>query len=324
MVGTLETFVRAAMYVLALVLAGIVIRVVTERVRILKRPARIGFRFLNLFVIWVVLPIVVFVSIARYSSQQILGFGNAFLLAFIGLGVCFVLSVAVSHVAKHDKKTTVALTLNSAFMNVTYLGFPIVYALVGIGGLGPAALYAMGIGIPHLILGIMLVSSVAKKRVTPGFLLEKVVTFPAAFALIVAMLFVGFGAAVPDVVRNTFDFHLAKPFFALMLLVVGYQMLLVSPRKYVRALATVGTLRFLVCPLVTYLTIVVLGLSIGGPQPDLTPKPALILAAMPPAMFNVILAYNYKLDLKLYGALVFYLTLVSLLIVLPILSFFIL
>lgn len=301
-------------------LTGVAIRVVSERVNVLKRPTKICFRYLNIFVLWVALPIVVFVSIARYTFPQILGFGNAFLLAFIGLGVCFVFTVILSHVAKHDRKDTVALTLNSAFMNVTYLGFPVVYALVGSGGLGPAALYAMGIGIPHLILGIMLVSSVAKKRITPRFLLEKVVTFPAAFALIVALLFVGFGAFLPTVVQNTFDVHLAKPFFALMLVVVGYQMLIVNPRKYLGFLAKVGTIRFLICPLVTYIVIMILGLNIAT---DLTPRPALIQAAMPPAIFNMILAYNYKLDLKLYGAVIFYLTLISLFIVLPILSFLI-
>ncbi len=304
----------------SLVLIGIGARVVTERVKILTRPARVGFRFLNAFVLWVVLPIVVFISIARYSFIEIIGFGNALVLAFAGIGVCFVSSVAISHVAKDDRKTTVAIAMNSAFMNVTYLGLPIVYALVGAGGLGPASLYAMAVGVPHLIFGVMLASSAAKKRVTPGSVLEKVVTFPAAFALIVAMLFVGFGAYLPTVVRSTFDIHLAKPFFALMLLVVGYQMPLVRPRKYVAALTTVGALRFLVCPLVTYVMILALGLRVGA---DLTPRPALILAAMPPAVFNMFLAHNYKLDVKLYGAIVFYLTLVSLFIVMPVLFFLI-
>ncbi|MDI6884044.1 MAG: AEC family transporter [Hadesarchaea archaeon] len=317
---TLETFLRPAIYVFSLVLLGIAIRVITNRIKILARPAKIGFRFLNVFVLWVVLPIVIFISIARYNLTQILGFGNALVLAFIGMGVCFVSAVALSHLVKDDRKTTIAITMNSAFMNVTYLGFPIVFALVGGGGLGPAALFAMGIGIPHLIFGVMLASSAAKKRVTLGFVVENVVTFPAAFALIVALLFVGFGAAIPDVARNTFDIHLAQPFFALMLLLVGYQMPLVSPRKYAGALATVGALRFLVCPLVTYLTILVLGLSVGT---DITPKPAMIQAIMPPAVFNMILAYNYKLDLKLYGALVFYPTLVSLFIALPVLYFLI-
>ena len=330
---TLETFLRPALYVFSLVLLGKGARIVTGRIKILARPARIGFRFLNVFVLWVVLPVVVFVSIARYSFGEILGFGNALVLAFVGMGVCFVSAVALSHVAKDDRKTTVAIALNSAFMNVAYLGLPLVYALTAhapprpeLGptwGLGPATLFAMGIGIPHLILGVTLASSAAKKRVTPGFVLENVITFPAAFALIVAMLFVGFGATVPRVVIGTFDSILAIPFFALMLLLVGYQMPLVSPRKYVGELATVGALRFLVCPIVTYVMILMLGLHIGGPQPDLTPKPALIQSIMPPAVFNIILAHNYKLDVKLYGAIVFYLTLVSLFIVMPVVFFLI-
>jgi hypothetical protein len=202
-------------------------------------------------------------------------------------------------------------------MNVTYLGLPVVYALLGSGGLGPASLYAMGIGIPHLVFGIMLASSAAKKRVTLGSLIETVVTFPAAFALIVALLFVGFGAPLPDVVRDFFDANLAKIFFALMLLVVGYQMVIIKPRKYAGLLTTVGAIRFLICPLVTYIGILALGLKMS----DLTPMPALIQAAMPPAIFNMILAYNYNLDRKLYGALIFYLTLISLFVVLPLLFF---
>ena len=318
----LETFLGAAIYILALVFAGVAIRVAGERVKVLKRPMDACFRSLNVFVVWAVLPLVVFFSIARYSLPEILGFGNAILLAFVGLGVCFVSSVMISYVAKDDRKTTVAITMNSAFMNVTYLGFPVVYALLGSGGLGPAALYAMGIGILNLVFGIMLVSSAAKKRLTPGFLIENVVTFPAAFMLIVALLFVGFGAPLPNVVLDFFDVHLAKLFFALMLLVVGYQMIIVRPRKYAGFLTTVGAIRFVICPLVTYLGILALGLQVSGPMPDLTPKPALILSVMPPAIFNLFLAYNYKLDRKLYGALIFYLTLVSLFIVLPVLLLF--
>jgi len=42
---------------------------------------------------------------------------------------------------------------------------------------------------------------------------------------------------------------------------------------------------------------------------------------MPPAIFNIILAYNFKLDLKLYGAMVFYSTFVSLFVALPIMIY---
>jgi hypothetical protein len=317
---TLEKLFSAVIYVLPLVLAGVGIRIISERVNAIKRPTKLLFRYFNWLVIWVVLPLVVFVSIARNTPTQILGFGNALVLAFIGLGVCFGSSVLVCHLVGDDRKTTVAITLNSSFMNVTYLGLPVVYALLGGDGLGPASLYAVGIGIPHLILGIMLASSVAKKHLSIRSLIADVVIFPATFALIVALLFVVFGAPLPVVVRDFFDIHLAGLFFAIMLVVVGYQMVIVRPRKYAELLTTVGAIRFLICPLVTYVGILALGLKMTAPTPTaLTPKPALIQAVMPPGIFNLILAYNYNLDRELYGALVFYLTLISLFIVLPIL-----
>ena len=313
---TLETFFNAALYVFSLVLIGVAIRIIAQRSELLERITKVGFRFLNFLAIWVMLPIVVFVSISRYSLNEILSFGNAFVLAFLGLGVCFVSSVAISRFSGDNRKTIVAVALNSSFQNVTFLGFPVVYALLGAGGLGPAALYAIGISVPNLILGVILVSSVTKKRTTFGSVLYSAVTFPASFALIVALLFVAFGAFLPTIVRSIFDVYLAKPFFALMLLLVGYQMQIVNPGKYIKDLTMVGTIRFIVGPLITYLAIAMIGLNF---QTDLTPKPSMIQSIMPPAMFNLILAWNYKLDLKMYGALIFYTTLVSLFIVLPIL-----
>jgi len=297
-------------------MAGIVI----QYIGILRPITRPAFRLLNVGILWVMLPTVVFVSIARYSLDQILGFGNAAVFAVMGLGVCFVWSVALSHLMRHDRKTTIAVALNSSFMNCTYLGLPMVYALVGIDGLGPASLYAVSIGIPHLVLGVALASSASKRAVSPRFVLKNVFIFPATVALITALLFVGFQAYLWDVARDTFDVYLAKPFFALMLLFVGYHMPLVNPRKYVSKLVTVGTIKFLVCPLVVFAIIGMAGLSVAT---DISPKPSLIQAMMPPAVFNFFLAYNFKLDLKLYGAMVFYPTLFSLFVALPLMIHFI-
>ena len=309
-------YLTPALYALGLIIAGVIIR----HIRILDPLTKPAFRLLNVAILWVMLPTVVFVSIARYSLDKILGFGNAAVFAFVGLGVCFVLAVGLSILMRHDRKTTIAVTLNSAFMNVTYLGLPLVYAMVGIEGLGPASLYAVAIGVPHLILGVALAASAGKRRVTLRFVLENVLVFPATIALITALLFVGFHAHLWDPVKNTFDMHLAKPFFALMLLFVGYQMPPVGPRKYASHLATVGAIRLLVCPLVTFALIGMAGLSIAT---DISPKPSLIQSMMPPAVFNIFLAYNFKLDLKLYGAMVFYLTLISLFVALPLVIYFI-
>lgn len=309
------SYLVPAVYAMTLIIAGVIIK----QKRILEPLTKPAFRILNIAILWVMLPTVVFVSLARWGSwSKISEFGYAAILAFSSLGVCFVLAVTLSTLMRHDRKTTVAVTLNSAFMNVTYLGLPLVYAMVGVSGLGPASLYAVAIGIPHLALGVALASAAVKRRVSAHFVLENVLVFPATIALIMALLFIGFEVQLPDVVQNTFDVYLAKPFFALMLLFVGYQMPIVNPRKYASKLMTVGVIRFLVCPLVVYALIAILGLSIAK---GLSPKPALIQSIMPPAVFNIFLAYNFKLDLKLYGAMVFYLTLISLFVVLPIMIF---
>jgi hypothetical protein len=316
-----ESYLAPAIYALTLIIAGVIIK----HIKILQPFAKPAFRVLNVVILWVILPTVVFISLARWGSWgNISKFGNAAIFAFAALGVCFALAVAVSILMRHDRKTTIAVALNSGFMNVTYLGLPLIYAMVGVSGLGPASLYAVAIGIPHLALGVMYASAAKKKRVSARRVVENVLVFPATIALITALLFLSFEAHLPDVMRNTFDFYLAKPFFALMLLFVGYQMPIVNPRKYASKLMSVGVIRFLVSPLVTYALIMLLGLTIAGPGPEnLAAKPALILSVMPPAVFNIFLAHKFKLDLKLYGAMVFYLTLISLFVVLPLMIHFV-
>jgi len=301
-----ESYLTAVAPAVALIAGGIAL----QRVRFLK-PV---FRLLNLAAIWVILPSVVFVSVGRYTLRQISHFKHVMVLALLGLGFCFVLASALAIASRASRSRSFALVLNSAFMNVSYLGLPLVYALVGAEGLGPASLYAVTIGVPHLVFGVAFASSLKRRRMSLTSLLVRVVTFPAVFAVLLAMLFVSLKAPLPPGAQNWFNAYLSKPFFALMLLLVGYQTPLVSPLRYARELIAVSVFRLVLCPLVTYFCIGALGLSIAE---DISPKPALIQSVMPPAVFNVILAETYGLDLKLHGTLVLYPTLISVFIALP-------
>ncbi|MCS7131696.1 MAG: AEC family transporter, partial [Hadesarchaea archaeon] len=166
----------------------------------------------------------------------------------------------------------------------------------------------------HLIFGTALASAAAKKRVSARSILESLLTFPPAFALIVALLFVGFKAYPPDEMMEMLD-YIASPSLVLMLLLVGYQMPLVDPRKHLRDLTTVGLIRLVMCPLVTYVFIGLLDPS------EIARKSIMIQAAMPPAIFNMILANTFKLDVRHYGVVVFYLTLTSMLVTVPIIGY---
>lgn len=265
----------------------------------------------------VVLPLVVFFSIAKHPPSTIIGFSNALVIGFLVSSICFILAVAISTRSHDSRETAVAFSLNSGYMNVTYLGFPAVYAVFGSAALGPATLYAMGVGVPNLLLGTALLTLLSNRRISGRSLALSVISFPAVFALIAALLFVAFSAPIPSLLYEPFDHFVAPVFFALMLLLAGFQITLVSPRKYWEELISVGVIRFLLSPAIAYALILALGLSFTT---DMSPKPALLQSAMPPAIFNLILAHNFKQNTKLYGALVFYLTLVFLFGVLPVIS----
>jgi len=299
------------------VFAGIGCNLLARAKPKLRRPVAKFFRFLHVYAIAVILPSVVFISVAKYSLSDVVGFSNAFVLGFLVMGICFVTAVGISKRVKDNRETTIALALNAGFMNVTYLGFPATYAVLGAKSLGPAALYAMAVGITHIILGTVLMTLASKRKVSAKPLVMSVITFPAVFALLAALLFVVFSAPLPSFIYQPFDSYVAPAFFALMLLLVGYQINLVSPRRYRDELISVGAFRFIISPILTYIFIIALGLNISS---DLSPKPALLLSAMPPAVFNLILAHNFKRDTRIYGAMVFYLTMVFLLLVLPVMS----
>ena len=302
---TLETYLVTSAISLALISIGI-----SAQSFGISKPI---FYVINKLVLWVMLPAVVFSSIAWQSLDQILGLAKVIALAFVGFGICFFLAIAASHKMYVSRKIGAAVTMNSAFMNVTYLGLPVVYAVFGtFEAMAAASMYAMIIGVLHLTLGVAFVTSSTGKKVSGHAIAYGVLTFPAAFVLIIALLFVGLGGRPPAELITPLN-YLAKPSFALMLLLVGYQMPLVNPRKYTSALTVTGIIRLLICPIVTYACIILFGLGVTGT----VSRTVMVMAAMPPAVFNVYLAHNFKLDLKLYGTIVLYLTFVSLFLVLP-------
>lgn len=296
-----------------LVLVPLGIGIVARRLKLLK-PA---FRIVYLLVLWAVLPALVFGVVAIERPFGIFTLSSAAILACIGLGTTSALSATITYLARMNREKSIAVFLNASFMNYTFLGLAVVYSVIGIEGLGAASIYAVAMGVIHLSVGVALAAGGSrKKKVKVRTVILSILTFPAAFALIVALLFVGFDAAIPHWEQakeavGTF----VTPAVILMTLTAGYQMPLVDPRKYLSSITIVGTVRLIACPLATHMAALLLGFAgeIAGSS--------LLLSCMPPGVFNIILAERFGLDLKLYGASIFYLTVLSLFVVVPVLVF---
>lgn len=304
------------LYVLAFVFFGLFVKILA-RGRKIEKPVEHFFESVNVFAIWAILPSIAFVSIIKLETGETMSFLAALLVGMFCSSVCLLLSLLTSFLRKENKEKILAISLNSGFMNVAYLGLPAVYAVLGSDYLAPAVAFALGVSILHVFIGTLLCNMLTGRgsRIPP--LLARVFSFPAVFATIIAFIMVFFNASVPEHVIEFFDFYLSPVFLALMLLFTGYLLNAASPRNHLRDLSRVGLFRFLIGPLVTSLVVSFLGLDFKS---ALTPKAALLLSAMPPGTFNLILAKNFKLDVEYYGALMFYTTLIFVFLVLPLFS----
>lgn len=269
------------------------------------------FKGVYAFVLWIILPALVFGSVAIRRPDAIYAFGSPAALALIGLSATSAIAAILTYIMRTGKEKSIAILLNASFMNYTFLGLAIVYVVTGIQGVGVASIYAVTMGILHLTLGVMLSASSSESKPSFKLILLGIITFPAAFALIVALLFIGFDVGWPIQIQAWVD-TFADLSVPIMLLAAGYHIPLVNPRRYLSTISLVGIIRLLICPLVTYGAIIILGVgeTIAGAT--------LLLSAMPPGVYNIILAENFNLNKELYGSIVFYLTLISLFISVPI------
>lgn len=279
------------------------------------------FRILRAIVIWIVFPVLIFGSIAVLTITKLFAMASSAVLACLALGVSAALSAMVVYWGKMGRREGASVLLNSTFMNYTFLGLAMVYAVTrSVEGLAAASIFAVTAGVIHLTIGFALTASMSPQgRVNVRSITYSFLTFPPAFALIVAMLFVGFGASPPggyEGLKQAVDVF-AGPGVIAMSLVAGSQMLFSSPRKHLRRIASIGAIRLVACPLAIYGFIALMDVR------EIVAYTALIEATMPPGVFNLILAQKFDLDMELYGPPVLYLTILSLFVALPLLIYFV-
>lgn len=275
------------------------------------------FEGLYKLVVILILPALVFGAVAVQRPAGILSLGGITTLALIGLGATSIASVLGTRLLGMGREQSTEIFINATFMNYTFLGLAVVQSIIGTNGLAHASIYAVTVGILHLTIGMVLTKSSAGKKVKPTEILHDILSFPAAFALIIALSFVALKAGVPywELARSGMDNYANLASF-LMVLAAGYKIKISHLKKYLSAILGIGFIRLFLCPLVTYIAIEVFLIpwNIG--------RVALILSIMPPGVFNIILAERFDLNREAYGSIVFYLTLISLFVALPLLLHF--
>lgn len=249
---------------------------------------------LNAFVIYVSLPAVILRLVPRLSFRSELAV--LVLVPWVLLVLSVPLVLAMSRVFRFRPGVVAALLLSAPLGNTSFLGFPLVSALLGEGALGFAALYdQLGSFLTLATYGLLVVARYsAAEGSTMRAILRKLATFPPFLALVVSLVPLPHPVAFDEVLE-----HIGATLTPVAMFAVGLRAKLRPPPE--RAALALGlTVKMLVAPIVAWTLCRALGAS-GNVL-----KVAVLEAGMPPMISAAALSMLYGFAPELSAALVSY------------------
>lgn len=199
------------------------------------------------------------------------------------------------------RATIGALIITSGLGNTSFVGFPVLDALLGPPGVQIGVLIdQLGSFCALSTLGLWLAARYSGRALSPRDMLRRVMGFPPLIAILVAIAWSSFGAPGHAATRPLLE-KLAATLAPLAVLSVGVQLnfRLTALRRYWEALSWGLSLRLLALPACTAVLLIG-GCSLRG----LIPHATVLEIAMPPMITASVVAAQFKLDEELTSLLV--------------------
>lgn len=266
----------------------------------------------------ITLPATIFLSISGTFSQGILK--DSLIIAILTFTIhssCILISLAYTKFLKIPEKDRGIWVFVSTFSNNGFMGFPIVYAILGKEGLFLAS-------ISNMVFNI-LIFSIGIKIITIGYESGKNISFKKLFmnnnniAIVLGIIFLITQTNIPQPIFNSLN-HLGNVTTPLSMILVG---LSISNSKIQEMfndykLYILSAVRLLIMP---FLAIAVMKLIPFG-STNLVPKVMAIVLAMPAPSVTVIIAEQYNGNKELAAKVIFLTSVVSI-VTIPIVLMFI-
>jgi predicted permease len=200
--------------------------------------------------------------------------------------------------------------LSTTFMNAGNFGLPFTDFTLGSEGLAWASIFFVTSMLTMNSVGIYIATAGAYP---PADALRKLITFPAIYAIPLALVIRGMNIDIPLPILRPLEL-LSDATVPTMLLLLGMQIASNGFPKQKALLAVSTSLRLLLSPLTAWLLALILGLT------GVARSAALIEAAMPTAVFTAVLAYEFDLDPSFASSAIFATTLLSPLTLTPLIA----
>ncbi len=255
---------------------------------------------LNLLVIYVLLPILTFRVLYQADLKGL------FLLPALGMAGFFIIlgiSFIIGRSLKLPPKIMGGFVLTSTIPNTGYLGYPLMLALFGEEGLAAAILVNVAFMLFTPTAGNYIATCYGGTCPTKKALLKEVILYPLFLAFVAGALFNLLAIPIPNFLLSVIT-SVGDTTIPLILIAIGV-LLRLEPPKHLKELALIGASRFLIAPIVG------LALVYFFPVSPLFKAVLVLELSMPPAIANIALAVDRKLDLDFTEEAIFVLTLVS-------------
>lgn len=208
------------------------------------------------------------------------------------------LSWAICRKQHMPGKVTGAVMLAAAFPNATYLGLPVLEAVLGPSGRSVAIQYDLFACTPLLLTVGMSVAQYYGSHATPVHPAMTILKTPPLLAAICAVILNLSGAPLPDVIQNGLGL-MGGAVSPLMLIALGLSLRWDTLRfTYAWPILIIAIIQLILMPIWVLLAAQLFGLS-GN-----TLAGVVLEAAMPSMVLGIVICDRYRLDTSLYAAAV--------------------
>jgi malate permease and related proteins len=258
---------------------------------------------LNAFVIYISLPALIFEQIPTLLNHTHLGLEVLLpiSMAWLLFALSYIVFSRLGAKLHWSRKSIGALTLTAGLANTSFVGFPLLEALIGPEALPIGILVDQpGSFLVVSTLGILVAASYSGRAVKSAEIAKRIVLFPPFLALVLAAIWSAVGTPAEGLLAPCFT-KLASTLVPLALFAVGFQLEArhdVIRRRW-RELAWGLGFKLAVAPIVFALFYLVVFQQAG-----LAARVTLLESAMAPMITSAVVAADFDLDIEIANLMV--------------------
>lgn len=240
----------------------------------------------NKFLFYVALPIFLLGSFSDFNRSDVKDLIPYILVNILIISVLYVTYYVVINRTKLDKKD-VASTITPSFVgNSIYFGFPVLTTVLGSEYIPYGVIYVSFVTTVDF-LGMFLTSKLTGKSFDAKKQLQKFIKTPLLIASFIGFIFMLTNVALPQIVLDitqSFGSIIGPLIFISFGMSFSYKAILGN----IRLPLVVAFNKLILLPLATYLVVYYI-----FPLPEIAAQASVVIACMPSAFFNLVIADNY-------------------------------